>query len=531
MTRRTNRALAWGAAAVLATGAAAGAVALAGPGGPQDPRFDPIGTYSTGIGLDSAETTAFAKGRLYVTNSEGNTLDVVDASDPAAPTLLNRIDLSPYGAAPNSVDVSGGLVAVAMESDPKTDPGRVAFFRRDGGFITTVAAGALPDMLTFTKGGRELLVANEGEPSGYGPGESDPEGTISIITTAGLSAQRPPRVRTIDFRAFDEGGPRHDELPADLRLNGPGARVSQDLEPEYITVSQDGRTAWVSLQEANALAQLDLHRARVTAIRSLGYKDHSVEGAGLDPSDRDGAIAIAPWPVRGLYMPDAIASFRVKGRDYVITANEGDARDLPGFADEARLGSGDVVLDPTAFPNAAALKDNAALGRLTISTTDGRGEDGEFEAIYSFGARSAAIWRGDGRLVWDSGDQMERRVAAEQPEHFNSNHEENNFDNRSDNKGPEPEGVAVGTIRGRTYAFVGLERQGGVMVFDVSRPDDARLIQWANNRDYAADPVGPDSGPEIIRFVPANDSPTRRPLVIVANEVSGTVTFYESSVR
>jgi hypothetical protein len=529
LTKRTNRLAALGAGAALAAGAAiAASGAIAHPGGHADPSFGVVGSYSTGLGIDSGETSAFAKGRLYVTNSDDNSLDIVDASDPSAPSLLQRIDLSPWGAGPNSVDVGRRFVAVAVEADPKTDPGHVVFFRHDGTFVRSVEVGALPDMVTFTKGGHKLLVANEGEPSSYGrPDSVDPEGTISIIGTTRMSASRAPWVRTIDFNAFDEGGPRHGELPADLRLNGPGASVSQDLEPEYIAVEKGERTAWVSLQEANAAVRIDLRRGKVQKIASLGWKDHSVPGAGLDPSDRDGAIAIAPRPVRGLYMPDALAAFRVKGRDYFITANEGDGRDYDGFVDDDRVK--DVDLDPTAFPNAADLQQDEALGRLTISTTDGVGADGEHEALYAFGARSATIWNAHGQRVWDSGDTIEQKVAADAPEAFNTDNEENELENRSDNKGPEPEGVAVGKIRGRTYAFVGLERQGGFIAFDVSKPHRPRLVQWANNRDYTADPVGPDSGPEIIRFVDAWHSPTHRPLVIVSNEITGTVTFYEAS--
>ncbi len=534
-----RRALAWAGAAALAAGVAAGttATAVGGKGGPPEraPQFTAIGSYATGLiapgSEDTAgETSAFERGRLYVTNSTGNSLDVVDASDPAAPSLLRRVDLSPYGAGPNSVDVHGGLVAVAMEADPTTDPGTVVLLRRDGSLVTTVGVGALPDMLTFSPDGRHLLVANEGEPSGYGaPDSVDPEGSVSIIDVTRVSATRAPSVRTVRFTDFDEGGPRHGELPEGVRLNGPGASVSQDLEPEYVAVSEDGRTAHVTLQEANAVAVIDVRRAAVRAIVALGTKDHSIAGNGLDPSDRDGGIAIGTWPVRGLYMPDAIAAFRVKGRDYLITANEGDARDWPGFVDEARVK--DLTLDPAAFPGAAALQADAALGRLTVSATDGVGADGEHEALYAYGARSATIWSADGARVWDSGDALEQRVAAERPGAFNADNAGNARDNRSDNKGPEPEGVATGRIGSRTYAFVGMERVGGFMVFDVSDPRAPALQQWANNRDYAADPVGPDSGPEVLRFVDAAGSPTRRPLVIVSNETTGTVTFYEASRR
>jgi hypothetical protein len=528
MLRTRNRALACAAAAALVSSAAVAASgALAEPG---TPTFQPIGSYATGLaGGTSAETSAFEDDRLFVTNSTGNSLDVVDASDPHAPTLLRRIDLSPYGAGPNSVDVRDGLVAVAVEASPKTAPGKVVFFRSNGDFVASATVGALPDMLAFSRRGNEVLVANEGEPSSYGAADSvDPEGSVSIVSTRGLTSARGPRVRTAGFADFNAGGPRNAQLPAGIRLKGPGASVAQDLEPEYIAVSGD--TAFVSLQEANAVAEIDVERARVIRIRSLGTKDHSLVGAGLDPSDRDGGISIANWPVRGLYMPDAIASFRVRGKEYVISANEGDGRDHPGFADEVRAGAASVVLDPVVFPNAGALKANAALGRLNISRTDGLNTaTGRYEALYSFGARSATIWNARGQRVWDSGDQIERRVAAELPTAFNASNDNNTLDDRSDNKGPEPEGVAVGEIRGKTYAFVGLERVGGFMVFDVSNPAAPALTQWANNRDYTRTPVGPDSGPEVLHFVDHDDSPTDAPLVIVSNEVSGTVTFYEAS--
>lgn len=536
MRFRRNRAATWLAGATLVVGGGlAASGALAGPAdrhpAPAPPTFSPIGTYATGLtGGTSGETAAFASGRLFVTNSTGNSLDVVDASDPRAPRLRTRIDLSPWGAGPNSVDATRDLVAVAVEASPKTDPGKVVFFRPNGSFVAAVTVGALPDMLTFTADGDDVLVANEGEPSGYAtPGTADPEGSVSIVSTKGLTSRRGPTVRTVGFAAFNAGAPRHRELPAGIRLNGPGATVAQDLEPEYIALSDDRRTARVTLQEANAVATIDIRSARVSRITALGSKDFSQPGAGLDPSDRDGGIAIANWPVRGLYMPDAIAGFTIRGREYFITANEGDGRDWPGFGDEVRVGSSSVVLDPTAFPNAAALKANAALGRLNISKTDGLGADGEYEALYAFGGRSATIWDSRGERVWDSGDGIERRIAADAPAAFNASNDNNALDDRSDNKGPEPEGVATGEIDGRTYAFVGLERIGGFVTFDVTDPRSPALVGWANNRDYAASPPGPDSGPEVVHFIGRRDSPTRAPLVMVANEVSGTVTFYQAS--
>jgi sugar lactone lactonase YvrE len=514
-----------GVAATAAFGA--GTVAAAGKATDPAPTFQPVGTYATGLGAGSSETVAYDRKRLYVTNSANNSLDIVDASDAAHPGLVKRIDLSPWGAGPNSVDVTDGLVAVAVEAAPKTSPGTVVFFRTTGEYVAHVAVGALPDMLAFAGDGKTLAVANEGEPSSYGqPASVDPEGSVSLIDTKDhRKATWAPTATTVSFAPFNGGAPRAAEVPAGVRLNGPGASVAQDLEPEYITFSKDDRTAYVTLQEANTVAVVDVRAARVTKLAPLGAKDPSLPGNGLDASDRDGKVNIRTWPIKGLYMPDAIARFTVKGRSYLVTANEGDARDWPGFGDEARVSS--LTL---ATPELNALKGAADLGRLNVSRTDGKDASGAYTQLFAFGARSASIWDAEnGTQVWDSGDLFERVVAATPSAIFNASNDDNTFDSRSDNKGPEPEGVAIGTIGRRTLAFVGLERIGGFMVLDVSDPEAPQFLQWANNRVFAGTSIGPDSGPEILRFIDAKDSPGGQPTVIVANEISGTVTLYEAA--
>lgn len=546
MTRTSTRALAWGSAALLAAGGIAGATATgkgpspgaspvaqerAGGGAPPgaDPDFAQVGRYQVDFaipeGASAAETFAIVKDRMYVTNAANGTLDIVDISRVQEPVLIERLWL---GAPPNSVAATRDLVAVALDASPKTDPGTVRLYARtrDGlDPVRDLTVGSGPDMLLFTDDGRRLLVANEGEPSGYGDEGTDPEGSVSIIDTRGVARGGAPAVRTVGFRAFDEGGPRHDELPEGIRLNGPGASVSQDIEPEYIALSQNGREAYVSLQENNALAVIDVTRARVIRIVSMGLRDHSRPGHGIDASNRDGAINIAQWPVVGIPMPDGIDAFRLKGRDYIITANEGDAREWGSFADVERLGD---AADPAdiripGFDGAEPARDEN-LGRLNISLTDGF--DGPvLRRPHSFGSRSVSILRPDGTLVWDSGNAFERVTAAERPDIFNAGNSNNEFDNRSDDKGPEPEDVAVGTIDGRTYAFVALERVGGLIVLDITRPERGRVVRWVNTRDYSVDPAATDSGPEIVRFVPRAESPTSRPLVVFSNEVSGSIVF------
>ncbi|NTU82575.1 MAG: hypothetical protein HGA45_24935 [Chloroflexales bacterium] len=240
------------------------------------PTFALVGDHNTGLasisaGFTAAETVAYAEGRMYVTTSSALALDVVSIADPAARQLLKRIDLSPYGAGPNSVAVARGLVAVAVEASPKTDPGAVVFFSLDGEFHSKVTVGALPDMLTFTPNGQFLLVANEGEPSDdY---KADPYGSISAVKITGDPEKiSDADVTTMGFAAFNGA------VAPGVRIFGPGASdadgVQKNLEPEYITVDDDGRTAYVTLQEANAIATVDLSHLEIVAVTPLGLKDH-----------------------------------------------------------------------------------------------------------------------------------------------------------------------------------------------------------------------------------------------------------------
>ena len=962
--RRSSR-LPTAACAVLAASLAL----LAGPSLRASIELSRLGTYASGsYNRGAAEIAAYdpASRRLFVVNAQAATVDVLNLADPAHPTKAFTLDVTPYGAVANSVAVHKGVVAVAVEADPKTDPGTVVFFNSSGAYLSSVAVGALPDMLTFSPNGRWLLVANEGEPNDdY---SVDPEGSISIINVAkGAAKVTQTDVRTAGFAAFNAA-----TLDPSIRVFGPGASVAQDLEPESIAVSADSRTAYVTLQENNAMAVVNIAAAQVTRLAGLGFKDHNqqsvsasvyafasdelpaigqtlagqdlflggfsglhfegvaprtgrwkfithtdrgpnaeptglnrpfllpdftpelvrfeldrstglltltgsiplrdsagnpltglpnlgvpggtantphqdeipvdllgtvlpldplggdfeglvvdpadgsfwmcdeyrpalyhfdatgtliqryvpvgagaaagqaagtfgeevlpsvlaqrrqnrgfeaialqdgklyafvqsplrnpaslansalnamrnvrlvefnpanhvtrqflylldnadlggggntradkigdavargngqflvierdddkvgsddaeliekriycfdlvgatditgldapvdvgggvlktvdqmtpaelaaqniqpirktlevdlnaagynavekVEGlalidlgtlavindndfgvasiqvnddgsftlapgytpepvllgiierfaTGLDASDRDNAINIRPWPVKGMYQPDAIAAFsynpsrRNSGatQTLLVMANEGDARDYETFAEEARVR--DLVLDPVAFPDAAALRENTALGRLTVTTQLGDPDrDGDYDELYAFGARSISIRTTTGALVWDSGDDLEQLTAAALPAHFNADNagSNNNRDNRSDNKGPEPEGLVVGKAYGRTYAFVGLERIGGVVVCDITDPTAPRWITYVNNRDFSQAPdsgLAGDLGPEGLVFIRAEDSPNGSPLLIVANEISGTTTVFQVDQR
>lgn len=246
--------------------------------------------------------------------------------------------------------------------------------------------------------------------------------------------------------------------------------------------------------------------------------------SGIDASDRDNLINIRNWPVFGMYQPDAIASFKGCGSEYLVTANEGDARDYSGFAEEARARSRSA-----SYPTIPEVLDDQQLGRLTITTAP---PDGDLSRPYVFGTRSFSIWdAATGAQVWDSGADFERITAGAFPLNFNSTHDANDFDTRSDNKGVEPEGVAVGTIGGRNYAFVGFERIGGVAIYDITVPYAPVFLEYLNTRTFTGSSVGPDSGPEIVRVVEASKSPTGAPLLVVSNEITGTVAFWQLEAK
>jgi DNA-binding beta-propeller fold protein YncE len=918
--------------------------------------LDSIKTGGAEIGAHDPQTQ-----RLFVTNAAASTVSILSTRNPSRLVNVGTIDTSPFGS-PNSVAVSNGIVAVAIEAKIKTDAGRVGFYKANGELLATVKVGALPDMVTFTPDGEYLLVANEGEPSGYGPGYADPEGSVSIIRIPSQANQvrklKDADVRTAGFGRFNG---QEAALRADgIRIYGPGANAAMDFEPEYIGVSPDSRKAYVTLQENNAVAVIDIASAYVTHLLPLGYKDQNrapytvatyewaiedlpaigktkagqtlrlggfsglafegvtadgklkfisntdrgpngepnaaaqrpfllpqfsprlvrftldpatgkfdlieqillrnadgapltglpntklagttdtpyndeipidlfgstvpldplggdfegivvaedgtfwlpdeyrpaiyhfkangrlierfipfgthaaaglpvpapgtagpfgiealpaviaqrrqnrgmeaiaikdgkiyafvqspirnppslangalnamrnvrvvefdpktratrqflytmdnpaplsssdtradkigdavavpgggflvlerdddsvpaspienitkkiyafdlkdatdiatldvlyagrsldqmtadelaavgvkpikktlhvdlatagfagvqkIEGLavlddgrlavvndndftvaqividnaigtftraptyhpesetlglisvpGLDASDRDSAINIRAWPVRGLYSPDALATFTAKGQSYFVTANEGDARDWPGLTEEVRIGA--LKLDPVAFPNATSLQQNANLGRLNVTRTLGDANgDSVYDSLFTLGGRSFSIWTTNGSLVFDSDADLERITAATYPENFNASNDNNNFDDRSDNKGPEPEGLALGTIEGRRYAFIGLERTGGIAAYDITTPSSPVFVDYVNNRDFSvsdlASPDAGDLGPEGVLFIPADESPTRQPLLVVSNEISGTVTTYALEV-
>lgn len=538
----------------------------------------------------AAEIVQFhpASSTIYAINSAADvpTIEIIDASSLTAEALANPMSsenltstalLLPTEqngvmlAGPTSVAVSGDWMAIAVPADDKATNGMVLFYNgldtSSPIFVKAVEVGNLPDMVTFTPDASKVLTANEGEPSGdY---NIDPEGSISVIAIVdGAPSDTSINISFVGYngkQAELETQGMHFPNPSGRTINGTliSTTVAQDLEPEYITTTNE--IAYVTLQENNGLAIVDLSDNSVQVI-GLGFKDWS--NYQLDGME-DGTVSFGQYDdLYGMYMPDTITSFQWKDANFLVTANEGDAReyffdtlnadgeqdeDLCTAAGGQDFDEDDGCLSYTEETQGRRLDyapgsnlDNIAgddpkdfdftaypLGRLTVTDVLGdSNNDGEYEALYAYGARSFTIWDANGLVVFDSGDDFERITASIHGNTFNNNNDENEGDSRSANKGPEPEALTVGQVGDKTYAFIGMERLGGIFVYDVTNPYDTKFVDYVINRDLTkgGDLIG-DSAPEGMSFVEATDSPTGNALVIIGNEVSGTVSVWQISEK
>jgi DNA-binding beta-propeller fold protein YncE len=469
-------------------------------------EFSASGSIDLG-GEGAAEISAYdpmTKKLFVVNNSSGfNRIDVVDIANPNAPVILSSIPVSPFGGLVNSVAVSNGKLAAAIEATNKTSAGKLIVFATDNlSVIAERTVGALPDMVCFSPDGKLILTANEGEPNdAY---TVDPEGTVSIVDVSNNYS-----VLTLNFASF---APRLAELKTKgLRIFGKNASFAQDIEPEYIAVAQNSKKAWVTLQENNAIAVIDLETKTIVDILPLGFKNYNTAANAIDVSDNDGGVFFNAWNIKGVYMPDGIAVLPNNNVPLVFTANEGDAREYSGYSEIRRINHASVLLDPTAFPNPLQIKNNAVLGRLNITTSLGDSDgDGDFDELYSFGGRSFSIWDGEtGAQVFDSKNELDKKTFEYLPGSLYP-------DNRSDDKGAEPEGITTGRVGNKNLLFVGLERANAVMIYELTNPQRPEFRQWLS--------VG--VAPEGVLFVDAANSPTGKSLLIVSSETDGLVKIF-----
>lgn len=482
--------------------------------------FDPSGNNnsSTEIVVHDPSTQ-----RLFTISSITDVFDIIDFSNPAIPSVVKTVNMAPYGGI-TSIAVKNGIIAAASPNADPQQNGSVVFFDINGNFLKQVTVGALPDMVTFSPDGTKVVTANEGEPNdAY---TVDPEGTISIINiSGGVGNLTQSNVTTLNFNSFDSQ--LTSLMAGGLRKVRTNNTLSQDLEPEYITISADSQKAWVTLQENNAIAEINLATKTITGIWGLGKKDMSLPGNGFDASDNNGEVLIANWPVKAYYVPDAVQNYKVGSTNYIVTANEGDEKDLSGFSERTTVGANSYILDPVLFPNSNILKASYNLGRFRVSSATGNTDgDADFEEMAALGARSFSIFNADTQqIVYDSGDQFERYISTYHPLIFNADNESNGVKNRSRAKGPEPEGVALGKINGQTYAFITLERTGGVMVYNITDPNNPTFTDYKHSRSTSA--YGGDNGPEGIIYIAPENTTTNKGYVIIANEISGTLSMYE----
>ena len=419
-----------------------------------------------------------------------------------------------------AVSADGTKLAAAVQAEGYADNGRVAVFtcNADGTltFEQAYETGVQPDMVTFTPDDSRILTANEGEPrEGYADGAVDPAGSVTVITVADGTAVN------VDFTAYDSNEERQKLVDAGIVMKKDTV-PSEDLEPEYIAAGND--TAYVTLQEANAIAVIDLDSLKVEGIYSAGYEDYSTTAVDIDKKDEAYNPAVYE-SLRGIRMPDGVALYSVDGVDYIVTANEGDSREWGDYLNEDERDFGDGQTSPTGKITA---ENSGLTGKVVFfDSSDYDGLDSGLD--YVFGGRSFTVFRADKSgltEIYDSGSDFEAKTAEYIPENFNCSNDDKSLDDRSGKKGPEAESITVGTVGERTYAFIGLERVGGVMVYDITDPAETVYVNYINSRDFSEDIAGDDS-PEGLCFIPAADSADGNAYLLAACEVSGTVAAYE----
>lgn len=464
--------------------------------------------------------------KMYLVSGDLQALDIVSLADikagePNDFALEKRVFIGELGSAHGfsvgdmtsvAVNTKRDVIAVSVQNVDYAANGVIVFLDYDGNYLTHVECGVQPDMITFTPDGQYALTANEGEPrEGYETGV-DPKGSVTIVDLrpyldpVAVKDLASSASKTVDFTSFDD---RRAPLVANGVLLKTGTAPSLDLEPEYLAISEDSKTAYVALQENNAVAMLDIESARFTDIRGLGFKDHNVPGNEID-LNADGHINIKSEAVFGVKMPDGLATVTIGGTPYLLTPNEGDAREWGTYENV----------------HSKIINGSAKKVECLINTeTDGL----EADKTYLLGARSFSVYEADTMTeIYDSGSDFERITAEVFPTIFNAHHKNNKMEKRSNKKGPEPEDVKVLEHEGAVYAFVGLERIGGVMMYDISDPHAPIFIDYFNRRDPDDDGLtAGDLGAEGLATIPANLSPTGRPMLLVANEVSGTVTVLD----
>ena len=495
-----------------------------------------LSSYSVGSANDDggvAEIVTYNKEDkvFYVVSGVTQSIDLVKINSDGSTKLKKRLEIKKVleGKGINAGDMTSvsysdekNLLAVAVQDSDYDKNGHIVILDKEGNFLEAYECGVQPDMVTFTKDGRYILSADEGEPQkGYGNGFVDPRGSVTIVDVENKETKK------VEFNI------NRDEALKNGVLLKKGSNPAEDLEPEYIAISDDNKTAYVSLQENNAIASIDIKKAEINYVKGLGFIDHTLPGNEIDAVRGKGSnaeIDIKNDDFLGTPMPDGIAFVSKNGKDYILTANEGDAREWGKKKNK--------------YENTKSKKFDKKNADKETEYLDPEKTDGLVEGrIHLLGGRSFSIYDASNlRRVYNSGSDFEKITAKIFPDFFNTNNDEDKgpdeLDARSNKKGPEPENVAVLNIKDRTYAIVGLERISGIMIYDITDPLNPVYKDYFNNRIFIKsvdkdEKVGLEKrgniGAEGLCTIEAKDSPTGKPLVLVANEVSGTVQVIEFS--
>lgn len=489
-------------------------------------------TKTAGVAIDTpnpdggvAEITAYNSDthEAYVVDGQSGDLKIVPVKEDGtfgeakSLSVENLIEGFTYGDMTSvSVDTIHDRIAIALQAADYAANGQAAVLDYDGNLIAHYEVGVQPDMVTFTKDGNKILTADEGEPrNGYGEGTVDPAGSVTVIEPDKES----DNVVTLGFDKFTADNLTQDHILLN-KVNGTAVDPKTDLEPEYIAVNDKGTKAYVSLQEANAIAVVDLTKNEISEIKSLGFVDFSKEENAIDLIADDQYDAKTYPDTYGVRMPDGISLYEKDGKTYLLTTNEGDSREW-GEEDSSQYFSNEKKVTVVAADQTKAKKVRALDPDMTAGSEDGK--------TYLYGSRSFSIFDTDTmELVYDSANAFEQKTAEVLAKYFNCSNDDNAADGRSQKKGPEPESVVVGMVGGKAYAFTGLERIGGVMVYDITDPEKSTYVNYINTRDFKEAIAGDDS-PEGLAFVPANDTLAGQPMLLAACEVSGTLAGYTIS--
>lgn len=465
---------------------------------------------------------------FYVVSGVTQSIDLVKINSDGSTECKKRINI---GDVLKGQDINVGdmtslsysdekkLLAVAVQNSDYDKNGHIVILDKDGNYKEAYECGVQPDMVTFTKDGKYIISADEGEPrEGYDKGAVDPKGSVTIIDVENKSTKK------VEFNID-----RDEALKNGILLKKDSNPV-EDLEPEYIAISDDNKTAFISLQENNAIASIDIESGDINYVKGLGFIDHSLPGNEIDAvrgKGKNAKIDIKNDNFLGTPMPDGIAFLSKNGKDYILTANEGDAREWGKKKNK--------------YENTKSKKFDEKADKKTEYLDNDKTDGLDENKIYLLGGRSFSIYDASNLTkVYNSGSDFEKITARIFPDFFNTSNDEDKgideLDARSNKKGPEAENITVLNIKDKTYAIVGLERISGIMIYDITDPSNPVYKDYFNNRIFIksvndGEEVGLEKrgniGPEGLCAIEAKDSPTGKPLVLVANEVSGTVQVIE----